>query len=166
MKKEVINLEELKGKVFTTEAVAEILGLTADQVRRKVRAAIFPVLKLKGEKNYIIRGDDLAAYLSGEDYHEPKPRRASPKPKPPGEGELPYSFPKPEANRIFKKWFDGKGIRIKDFTEATGIEGPKVSRILSEVYAATRPTAEAIIRAYGDEGKELVERMKKATAIK
>lgn len=165
MKAKAINLEELKGKVFTTEAVAELLGVEADQVRRKVRAAIFPVKKLKGERNYIIRGEDLIAYLTGEDFTPPKPKRSSPTRTAP-EGELPYSFPKPEANRIFKKWFDGKGIMIKDFTEATGIDGPKVSRILSETYAATRPTAEAIIKAYGEEGKALVDRMRTARAVK
>ena len=151
MKKEVINLEELKGKVFTTEAVAEILGLTADQVRRKVRAAIFPVKKLKGEKNYIIRGEDLAAYLSGEDYHEPKPRRAAPKPSPVANGELPFTLPKPEANRRLKKWIDETGYQLKEITAKTGIQGYKLSKIVHEVYAITRPTLEALREGYGEE---------------
>lgn len=149
--KKSIDLETLRGKIFTTEGVAAVLGMNPESIRRKIRAGQLPARTIPGGQGYTIIGAELADYLQGIPVIRSKRAIEKPKAHPlplhhPGDDfyKLPLT-----ANRRFKEWFNAQGVMIKTVAEVTGLGGDKLSRILNGKRAITRATLEKLEAAYG-----------------
>lgn len=151
--KKVLNLETLKGKLFSSEAVAELLDLTPASIRRRIRNGQIPARVIPGQQGYTIDGDQLVSYLQGVPYtpgKPAKPPRIKAKAEPTlNPDNLPNALPK-EANIRFKAWFSRQGCQIKDISERTGLGSDKISRILNLKRSITLKTLEALKQAYGE----------------
>lgn len=153
MTKEPIDLNALRGKVFDSDSVAALLGITPDSVRRRIRNGQIPARRVPGQKSYAVRGDDLAAYLSGETA-EPD-RTIPPAPKRPAPGAitanaLPAVLP-PTANSRLKTWMTEHALQQKEVAEKSGMNGGELSRILAGKRGLSRRNADRLRAAYGDE---------------
>jgi len=151
----LIDLNALRGKLFTAESVAELLKITPASIRRRIREGHLPARKVPGQKNYAISGDDLAAYLLG-DSPAALPGRTLP-PAPPKRAAapidpnaLPAVLPK-TANALLKAWMTERELSQKELAEITGMNGGEVSRILSGKRAISRRNAERLRAAHGDD---------------
>ncbi|MEW5765750.1 MAG: helix-turn-helix domain-containing protein [Acidobacteriota bacterium] len=60
-----IDLDGLKGKVFSPAEAAQILGVTPDSVRRLVRERKLGAVHPFGGTTYLIHGDALIRYVRG-----------------------------------------------------------------------------------------------------
>lgn len=145
--KSIIDIEALKGKVFESDAVAMILGLCEDSIRRKIRQGVIAAKKVPGKKSYTITGESIIAYLLGETASPPPP--AVHKPKVNNMGALPYKLPK-TANARLKEWLEKSNMTQKEMAEISGIKDYKLSRILNGRYAITRPSIQKLRAAFGD----------------
>ena len=155
MKTAIIDLEALKGKVFTSESVAELLKLAPDSIRRRIRNGQIPARKVPGEKSYAISGDDLVEYLLGTPTKHGAKRAilpAAPRNKPAliDPSPLPFKLPKTAIARL-KAWMTKQGKTQKDISLETGLNGGELSRILNGKRALTNRNAERLRAAYGDE---------------
>lgn len=153
--KKVIDLETLKGKLFSSEGVADIIGLTPDSVRRRIRAGQIPGRRVPGQAGYTIDGDQLISYLQGIPYTPPGKPPKAPRIKAKAEptlnlNDLPNALPK-EVNIRFKAWFKGQGCQMKDISKKTGLGSDKLSRILNLKRSITLKTLAVIKQAYGEE---------------
>ena len=152
MTKPLIDLEALKGKVFSSEGVAELLDLTPDSIRRRIRNKQIPARRVPGEKSYAIRGDDLAAYLSGETVEPDRtipPRPVRPALEPITANALPAVLPK-AANSRLKTWMTKRALQQKEVAEKSGMNGGELSRILAGKRGLSRRNAERLRSAYGN----------------
>lgn len=180
MRMKDIDPETLTGKRFTTEELADFLDVTAETIRRRIRNGQIPARRIPGEAGFTIYGEDLVETLDGIKYVPKSQRITSP---PPASGstrfespqeaiyatkrETPMETPHPggklpvklsqEQTARFVSWFHGLGVMIKELAERTNIRGDKYSRILNGTYVLTRPTLDAIRRAYGDGVGDFIE---------
>jgi len=93
---------ELRGRVFTTEEVAALMGLKPDAIRRKIRDGLLKGFRPPGSRVYHVMGDDLWEYAttgSGPRKFRRDHSKASPaptKPKAAPKPEPPPSAPRPK----------------------------------------------------------------------
>ena len=146
----VLTLDTLKGRVYTVEEVAALMGITPDAVRRRIRLGYLPARSVPGAKSMVISGDDLAVYLSGAPVTARKrrgraitkatPVSSNPEPLAKPEGpSLPFnggdapksarlaSVPAPSVAIPFKLP-DGSVSRLRSWMDSTGKSNKALER--------------------------------------
>ena len=159
----VLELDNLKGKVFDVYEVAKLLGINADSVRLRIRKGYLPARKVPGDRAYAIHGDDLAAYLSGELYRppgQPKKRgKGKAKGTPTGRAKEPDSAPigcrwpavTPDGvPERLREWVESTGKTVRELAQEVGIERSSFQHILAGNRSLSHENAGRLHRVHGD----------------
>lgn len=154
MKSPVVNLSELRDRLFNAYQVAEILGLCVDSVRRRIREGYLPARSVPGDNAFVISGNDLITYLQGVPVSTKRKLRQVPKGlTEKGSPELAVSTYKlsPEVSIRLRAWIEQNSLQLKQVAEQTGIHASELSRIVRQERSLTRPNAERLRKGLGDE---------------
>lgn len=166
-------LDELRGRVFSIDEVADLLGVKPEAIRRRVRLGQLPVRRPPGSE-MVVSGDELAAYLLGET-PAPRPKKAAAPargkarveavpskveaPRKPQERRdasapvIPFRLPD-EAKARLREWMNATGRNGLTVARESGINASSLSYIIGTGDKATRAlcrdNALRLRDAYGD----------------
>jgi len=146
----VLDLDALPGKAYNVDEVAEMLGVKADAIRRKIREGLLPARRIPGTKGYMVLGDDLHGYIMGGETVKattPKttstPKQTTAKADPQDRSLFDEGAPPPEKPRT-----TGKTDKARRIRPAVGF-GERISAFLDHVAKTTGKPQSAIARDAG-----------------